>query len=180
MIRLSLAATLILAGPAFAECPPPKDLSAKIDPLMAQLRVAPDEYTARGLANELWIQWATAPDERAQELLDDGLRKRHQQDLRGAWDAFDQLVAYCPDYAEGYNQRAFVAFIKGEYQSALDDLEETLSRDPDHIAAIAGKALTEMAMNGAEAGQETLKQALALNPWLSERRFLLKEPGEEI
>ena len=90
------------------------------------------------------------------------------------------LVAYCPDYAEGYNQRAYIAFLQKDYASALDDLEKALARDPDHIAALAGKALTEMGLGGQEAGQETLKAALKLNPWLTERRFLIEPLGQDI
>ena len=43
-----------------------------------------------------------------------------------------------------------------------------------------GEALTQIGLDGPEAGQETLKQALALNPWLSERRFLIEDPGQDI
>ena len=103
-----------------------------------------------------------------------------QFDLDGAWENFDLLVAYCPHYAEGYNQRAFVAFIRQDYPSAYSDLELALERDPDHIGALAGLALTEMALDGQEAGQATLKEALELNPWLTERQFLLEDPGRDI
>ncbi len=177
LISLIFAAS---TAPAFAACPPPKDLSAMIDPLMNEIAVAPNEMAARLISNQLWEHWATAPDQRAQEMLDSGLRMRAEFNLNGAWEAFDQLVAYCPDYAEGYNQRAFVAFIQKDYVSALDDLEKTLVRDPDHIGALAGKALTEIGLNGPDAGQATLREALKLSRWLTKRRFLIDDEGEDI
>lgn len=147
---------------------------------MAALRTAENERAARQISNQLWELWATAPDDRAQELLNRGLRLRTEYNLMGAWEAFDLLVAYCPDYAEGYNQRAFIAFLQQDYVSALDDLEKALERDPDHIAALAGKALTEIGLGGQEAGQDTLREALRLNPWLSERSLLIEPLGEDI
>ena len=180
-MKMTLALAMgLVATTAWADCPPPRDLSAQIDPLMEAIRNSSNEREAQRIGNQLWALWATAPDDRAQEMLDRGLRYRTEYNFDGAWESFDLLVAYCPDYAEGYNQRAFIAFLRKDYASALDDLEKALARDPDHIAALAGKALTQIGLDGPEAGQETLKQALALNPWLSERRFLIEDPGQDI
>jgi tetratricopeptide (TPR) repeat protein len=165
---------------AASECPAAPDLEAPIQGLMVQLRVAPDENAERVLTDQLWSHWATAPDTRAQDMLDLGMRRRAAFDLRAAWEAFDQLVAYCPDYAEGYNQRAFVAFLWGQYGSALDDLEKALARDPDHIAALAGKALTLIGLGRGEEGQVVLRQALELNPWLPERSMLTEPKAQDI
>jgi len=178
MKRLALLLALA-AGPALADCPP-RDLEAEIAPLMTAVHEAGNEMEARTIMNELWQLWATAPDARAQEFLDDGMRMRAESNLDGAWEAFNRLIAYCPNYAEGYNQRAFVAFIRGDYPSALDDLEKALALDPDHLGALTGKALTEIGIAGPEAGQETLRKALEMNPWLPERRFLLEPEGQEL
>ncbi len=163
-----------------AECPPPPDLDAVVLPLMADLRGAPDANAARVIADRLWALWATAPDVRAQELLDLGLNRRAAYDFRPAWDAFDQLVAYCPDYAEGYNQRAYVAFLWQDFASALGDLERALELDPDHIAALAGKALALIGLGREAEAQDILRQAVEMNPWLPERGLLIDPPGEDI
>jgi tetratricopeptide (TPR) repeat protein len=94
---------------------------------------------------------------------------------------FDRLVDYCPDYAEGYNQRAFIHYLRGDYTPALGQLDEALQRQPLHIAALAGKALTLIAMGREAEGQMVLAQALKLNPWLPERGLLRPELlGEEL
>jgi len=147
---------------------------------MDLVRDAPDETSARRLTNELWEIWARAPDAYAQALLDEGMQRRAAYDFAGATTAFDALIAYCPDYAEGYNQRAFVQFIRQDYSSALEDLERALALAPDHIAALSGRALTLMGLGRMDLGQAALREALALNPWLPERNMLIKDPGEEI
>ncbi|KKL65864.1 hypothetical protein LCGC14_2150700, partial [marine sediment metagenome] len=116
--------------------------------------------------------WADAPDARAQELLDEGLARRGAFDLDGARVAFDALIAYCPSYAEGYNQRAFIAFMREDYAAALVDLDRALARLPLHVAALSGKALTLMGLGRDGEAQEVLRAALTLNPWLPERGLL--------
>ena len=171
---------LFLATPALAECPAPPDHGPAMTTLMERIREAPDQRTARGISQQLWELWATAPDEAAQELLDEGMRRRASYDFLGAIEVLDRLVDYCPGYAEGWNQRAFARFLRQEYSEALVDLDQALALDPDHIAALAGKALTLIGLERNEEAQEVLRAAVALNPWLSERALLDEPEGEEI
>jgi len=179
-MRFLLVLTLI-ASPALAlACPQPlPDRSAERDRLLATVREAPDAAAAQRANNRMWEFWATAPDARAQQLLDDGIRHRGYGELEPALSTFDDLIAYCPDYAEGYNQRGFVLFIMGEYGRALTDLERAVARAPKHYAAMTGLALTLMQLGRMEAGQGVLRRALELNPWLPERRMLAETPGDE-
>ena len=176
-MKLVLTAFALMAGPAFAQtCPEPPDHRAAIAGLIEQVQEAEDERSARLISNEMWQYWADAPDTRAQELLDEGMTRREAHDFAGAVDAFDALVAYCPDYAEGYNQRAFVNFIRQDYVAALPDLERALELSPRHIAAMTGQALTLVALQRPGEAALILRHALDLNPWLVERHLL---PGLE-
>ncbi|SLN49093.1 lipoprotein NlpI [Roseivivax jejudonensis] len=173
----ALIACLLIASPAWADCPAPPDHSDDLDALIAEARAAETEAEGQRISNEMWRHWADAPDEAAQALLDRGMAARRVYDLLAAHEAFDRLVAYCPDYAEGYNQRAFIAFLQQDYAAALPDLEAALEINPRHVAALSGKALTLFGLGRTEAARETLRAALALNPWLSERHLLDAAPG---
>lgn len=172
---------LCLAAPAFAEdCPPAPDHAAAQAGLYAQLQALPSPVGAHELAGELWALWTDAPDEVAQALLDEGMRQRESFDLLGARDTLDRLVDYCPDYVEGYNQRAFANFLAANYEGALYDLNIAQEMAPEHTGVLTGKAFTLMRLGREDEAQEVLRSAVALNPWLSERA-LLKEPmGEDI
>ncbi len=181
MKPLVLAFMLILPSAALADgCPPAQDRSAESEDVLRKIRAAPDEMSARLLTNELWSIWAAAPDARAQELLDRGMERRAAYDFEAAKSAFDELVAYCPDYAEGYNQRAFISFLRQDYGTALDDLERALELAPLHVAAMAGQALTLTRLGRNRAAQSVLREALKLHPWLPERHMLIEEPGQEL
>ncbi|MGR3316627.1 tetratricopeptide repeat protein [Roseovarius indicus] len=174
MRQLAAAAMLgaLAAFPARAECPPPPDHDDALTGLIEKVQAAPDERSAKIISNEMWEIWADAPDKRAQELLDEGMTRRSAYDYAGAVDAFDALIAYCPNYAEGYNQRAFVNFIRQEYEDALPDLERAVELSPRHIAAMTGQALTLTALERKAEAALILREALELNPWLSERALL--------
>jgi len=161
-------------------CPPVADSETAKTEILRQLRLAPDETDARLLSDDLWRIWTEAPDARAQELLDEGMRQREGYDFLGARDTFDALVDYCPDYAEGYNQRAFASFLRQEYDQALIDLDAALQIDPRHVAALSGKALTLMGLGRQDEAQAILREALRLNRWLSERGLLTGPPETDI
>ncbi|MDR9394385.1 MAG: tetratricopeptide repeat protein [Roseovarius sp.] len=186
MRHLLLAPLLLSAaafGPAAAqECPEPPDHAAELGDLIRAARAAPDEAEGRRLSDAMWELWTDAPDTRAQELLDEGMSRRESRDYAGAMDAFEALVAYCPDYAEGYNQRAYIHFLRGDFEAALPDLDRTLARAPRHVAALAGKALTLHALGRNAEAVLALRAALDLNPWLGERHLLpvLEADGEDI
>lgn len=162
-----------LPGMALAqECPAAPDHSASFDRLFSMVQSAPDEATARVVVGQMWALWKDAPDAQAQEVLDRGMRRQSSYDFLGALQDFETLIAYCPGYAEGYNQRAFVRFIHRDYEAALIDLDRVIALSPRHVGALSGRALTLMGLGRLDEAREALLAALALNPWLPERRFL--------
>ncbi len=181
-----LALIFALPGSASADaCPEAPDHIAGIDALIGQVQSATSEREARDISGRMWQLWTDAPDARAQVLLDRGMSRREAWDLLGALEEFDALVAYCPDYAEGYNQRAFVNYLRQNYGAALADLDRAIALSPNHVAALSGRALSLLGLKRLDDARAALNHALELNPWLSERALLapgglLHPPGEEI
>ncbi|WP_299848542.1 hypothetical protein [uncultured Roseovarius sp.] len=174
---------LILASPAVAQtCPDAPDHSDALDTLIEAVQEAQTEMSARQISNDMWQYWADAPDDYAQELLDEGMSRRAAFDYDGAMKALDALVEYCPTFAEGYNQRAFVNFLRQDFATALPDLDRAIELSPRHIAALAGRALTLVGLERKAEAALSLRAALALNPWLSERALLpsLEESEQEL
>ncbi|MFQ1701634.1 tetratricopeptide repeat protein [Loktanella agnita] len=176
-----IAPFCLIAPAAFAKtCPPVPDHAARLDEIIAGLQAAETAADAGLLNQQIWAVWTTAPDEQAQALLDEGMRRRDVFDFLGAGDAFDRLVAYCPDYAEGYNQRAFASYLRQDYDAALIDLNRTLEIVPNHIGALSGKALTLIGLGRHDDAQQVLRAAVALNPWLQERHLIVAPKGTDI
>ena len=170
-MRLALVLCL-LAAPALSECPPPADNSEEMSALIERANAARSPAEGQRVAGEMWRVWLRAPDDVAQEALDAGMRLREVFDFAGALEEFDRLAAYCPDYAEGFNQRAFVNFLREDYAAALPDLDVALRLSPDHVAAQAGRALTLLALGRPAEARAQLLEAVANNPWLAEAALL--------
>ena len=174
-------AVLLCGSQVAAEtCPANPDHDEELSRILGELRVSRGTIEAGLLSDQLWQLWTDAPDQRAQDLLDEGMQRRSRFDLAGAARVLDELVSYCPDYAEGYNQRAFANYLRRDFVSALEDLDRTLEIIPDHIGALSGKSLTLMGLGRTDEAQESLRQALDLNPWLPERTLLTEPMGIDI
>jgi tetratricopeptide (TPR) repeat protein len=173
---LAAGVMILSATFGFAECPVPPDVSAELAPLFEEARAAANDMAGREVSNLMWQIWMRAPDEPAQELLDQGLRQREVYDFLGARETFDRLVTYCPLYAEGFNQRAFISFLTEDYEAALADLDIAQRLNPEHVGVLSGRALTLMNLGRLVEARAQLEAALVYNPWLSER-FLLMPNG---
>lgn len=166
----------LAASPVFAQaCPPVPDHSQRLSEIVSALSMSRGEGEARTLTQQLWALWTDAPDELAQAMLDEGMSRRSSYDFLGARNVLSKLVDYCPDYAEGYNQRAFASYLAQDFESALVDLDRALELVPNHIAALSGKGLTLMGLGRDVEAQDALRSAVEMNPWLQER-VLLEEP----
>jgi tetratricopeptide (TPR) repeat protein len=176
-----IAPLCLLAAPALAQtCPEAPDHSTQLSEILSELKSAQNEMAGRELSNRLWELWTDAPDATAQGMLDDGMSRRSVYDLLGARRVFSRLIDYCPNYAEGYNQRAFASFLSEDYEGALADLDRTLAIIPNHVGALSGKALTLIALGRNEEGQAALRAAVDLNPWLQERALLDPPLGTDL
>lgn len=173
------AILLALSLPASAsDCPTVADNTAEKDRLHRELLATKTEMSGRVVGGRLWAIWSTAPNDKAQDMLDRGLARLRQADFDRAEQHFNDLITYCPHYAEGWNQRAYAHFLRHNYDESLDDLAETLVREPRHFGALAGRALVFMNMGRTKLGHKALREALKVNPWLSERGLL--PPGNDI
>ncbi len=105
--------------------------------LLAELQQTRSRADGLYLTRHLVEIFATAPNREAQKLLEQGMSRRQAEDAGAAQAALDELVSYCPDFAEGYHQRALLRQEEGDLESALADLDRALEAAPDHLAAMA-------------------------------------------
>jgi tetratricopeptide (TPR) repeat protein len=181
LLGAALAAGLLAAPAGAAErCPPPEERAEDRDRLLDALAGAETEAEGRALGDALRHLWAEAPDARAQALIDRVFERRRAYDFAAAEEAARAVVAYCPDFAEGWNQLATVLFERGRLDASLDVIPKVLALEPKHFGALSGRALILMRQGRARLGQKALREALAVHPWLAERGMLIEVPGEDL
>lgn len=146
-----------------------EDEEASFDILFENLRIAPDEATARAIAEEIWTLW-TAPDDKMVAARFAAIISQFGLGGPGAQiPLIDALIADYPDYPEGWNLRATAKFFNGDYEGSLADISETLVREPRHFGALAGRVLIYHTMGRRDEALVAIKAALEVHPFLSER-----------
>lgn len=179
-MRYVLLILIFAACPAFA-CPDQPERAAERASLLAALANAETYTQARPAIGDMWKFWQTAPDEQAQEWLDEGLSRIRQADLEKAVQVLTGLVDYCPEYAEGYNQLAFAQFLQEAYDSSEENLKRAIELEPNHFGAISGLGLISVRMGKIETAKVWIRRAVAINPFLNERHILdLPETSDEL
>lgn len=164
-------------GPATA-IKPGFDRQAHLDDIFERLKTAPDEISSRLIVDKLWLTWMTAPDEAAAESLNQALRARGGYNFDKALGILDALIERLPDYAESWNQRSYIHFLKKDYDKSLLDCEKALELEPRHIGCLSGMArILIRHQKRYRAGKSLLDRAMDLHPWIHER-VLLKEIPE--
>ena len=54
---------------------------------------------------------------------------------------FTQVIDIKPDFAEGWNKRATVHFMMGNFDQSMQDIIKTLELEPRHFGALDGMGL---------------------------------------
>src|SRR5262245_46063266 len=75
-----------------------------------------------------------------------------------------------PDFAEGWNKRATVRYLRGDYTGAIADCEETLARKPHHFGALSGQGLCHVALGQYHEAAGLFRRTLAVHPQLAAAR----------
>jgi len=160
--------------------------------LFEALASAKSAQVAKNAESAIWEYWFDqSPTPNVRASLDAGMERREAYDYEAAENHFDLVVTSAPDYAEGYNQRAFIRFLRENYEEAQADLEVVLSLEPDHFGAMSGMYHILQIQNRPKAAIKILQKAVKVHPWLNEHAALPKamwpdnyrkihEPGQEI
>jgi Tfp pilus assembly protein PilF len=150
-----LAATF-LAGTATAG-------ETDLDPLFDALRDA-DPAGAQEIENRIWEEWSRSGSAAMDLLLERGREALEAGEIDVAIEHFSALVDHAPDFAEAYNARATAYFQSGAYGLALEDIRQTLARNPRHFGAMSGLAFILEEIGEEEGALEAWRAVEALHP----------------
>ena len=90
-----------------------------------------------------------------------------------AIDLFSKVIVEIPDFAEGWNKRATVRFLLGDFYGSLKDIEEVLKRQPRHFGAISGSGLIHIHNSNFLEAYKSYKKLIEIDPQNGDsKRFL--------
>ena len=115
----------------------------------------------------LFRSWTESDDDVVALLMNQGLAAMARHDLRAALGKFEQIVKIAPGFAEGWNKRATVYYLIGNYSGSLQDIERTLNLEPRHFGALSGRGLVLLELEDMKAALASFEAALKVYPQLS-------------
>lgn len=157
--------SILLLQPASADQNDPR-----LDELFARLQTVEDETAAAEITSHIWRLWRESRNAMVEEAMERGSRAIAANRLVRAERWFDQVIDMSPDFAEGWNQRATVRYLRGRHAESAADIRRTLLLEPRHFGALAGLGLVYMELGRDAAALDAFRRALAVNPHLSGAR----------
>ena len=116
--------------------------SDKLNKLFDDLYDAKSLTQAEKIEDKIWKNWTKHPkSEYLTSKLENGTYSMYHQQYRMALKLFTDVINEDPKWAEGWNKRATLLFIMGNYEKSLDDIERVLDLEPRHFGALSGKVI---------------------------------------
>ncbi len=139
---------------------------SRLEGLFESLKRAPNKDVAETLQTEIWEIWCATPDTTTRTLMQWGMTALDENRLEVAEQAFSRVVIYDAEFAEGWNKRATVRFVMGDFEGSAADVERTLKLEPRHFGALSGLGQILMRYDEIRGAVRAFEAALALNPHL--------------
>jgi tetratricopeptide (TPR) repeat protein len=171
-IRAVVAATLLCllavaaARPALADQNDPR-----LPQLFDVLRKSDNSRKIEQTEAQIWRIWSR----HGESASVDRLMQRAQMLMAAdqvalAADIYDAIIKRDPEFAEGWNRRATLRFMTGDYDGSVADIQKVLALEPRHFGALAGLGMIYMAVDEPEGALRAFEAALAIHPHLPAAR----------
>jgi tetratricopeptide (TPR) repeat protein len=138
---------------------------AHLEALFAEL-ANPGNENWRSTQAQIYAAWNHSGSPSMDLLAQRADTAMEEQDLETALSFLDDLVRLAPDYAEGWNKRATVHFLRDQYGRALEDIARTLTLEPRHFGAYAGLGIILDRLGDKKGALEAYRRAIAIHPHL--------------
>ena len=158
---LALAVGLAAAASVHADQTDPR-----LEPLFQELKNASDPNEVGAAEQAIWGIWMESGNEEVDQLLRQGSIYMQMQSFDAALSHFNAVIEAKPDFAEGWNKRATLYYLMGEYQRSIADCEKTLALEPRHFGALFGLGLLYTHLDDEPKAIDALERALKLHPHL--------------
>ncbi|MDA1089833.1 MAG: tetratricopeptide repeat protein [Proteobacteria bacterium] len=173
-LRLMLVAVLLtvamLPASALAD-----QTSADLDDLFNRLKRSTNALEAAAIEGFIWKVWVHRGVAEVDQNMAHGIVAMAGGDFKGSLSYFDRVVRRDPDFAEGWNKRATVYFLMGNFDASVADIGKTLALEPRHFGALSGMGLIYDSIGNPAAAVKVWEKALEINPHMATIRRRIEE-----
>ena len=167
------------------EAPPPSAptdaaLPTDLDGLFTALRRERDATRAARISRSIWREWNRYEDETVNLFAGWAASAMSRKKYAVALDLLDRVTVMAPDYAEGWNKRATLHFMRRDYAKSLADIERTLALEPRHFGALAGLGTILVQLDRKPEALTAWYRALAVYPTMKSAQKAVARLEEEL
>jgi tetratricopeptide (TPR) repeat protein len=153
-------------GQVVVEETDPGETLSKLDGLYEDLAGAEDPAARQRVARDIRRIWMDSGSDTVDLLMARAGSAIQAEDHGLALDLLDVVVVLEPSFAEGWNRRATVHYMKEDFGKSLVDIERTLALEPRHWGALSGLAIIQRRLGFDEQALSTFRRALEIHPGL--------------
>ncbi|WP_306027923.1 tetratricopeptide repeat protein [Stappia sp. MMSF_3263] len=138
--------------------------TSELDTLFADLAGVTSEDQAKPIVSRIQRIWSTSGSATVDLLMSRAGSAMKAKNLPLALDLLDVVVRLAPDYAEGWNRRATVNYLREDFGRAMVDIERVLAIEPRHWGAMSGLGIILRRIGRDDEALETFRQVLKIHP----------------
>ena len=162
-LMLAFALALLLALGTIATASADQN-DPELDVLFRDLKAAQSSQQVRAIEMEIWGHWFSSGSEEIDQMLRQGDIALSTRRFNRSLVLLNEVIARRPDLSEGWNRRATLRYVMGDYEGSIADIDETLEREPRHFGARSGLGLCYLALGNEEEALSAFEGALIHNP----------------
>lgn len=144
--------------------------ASRLDRMFDELARATTKERADRIAGHILRRMTASGSDTVDLLMNRAAVAMRRKDYGLALDLLDGVVRLKPDFAEGWNRRATVNFLAGDYGRSIADIEQTLKLEPRHWGALVGLSVIMVSMDQKAAAVDVMTRALEIHPFLEDTR----------
>lgn len=157
-----------------------EDKARLLSDLYAHLATAEDEAQAKKTSERIERLWLLSGSETVNLLMERAAKAMAEKKFEKAEKLLDQVIGLAPDYAEGFNRRAYINFSQNKYEQAVGDLRRVLALEPNHYKALEGLAQIWRDTGNKPGALRVMRQLIDVNPFFPGAKGVIDELKNEV
>ena len=173
---LATAMLLLAYAPANADQTDPK-----LDKLFAALQTSLSNASASSLEREIWAIWTRYPDDQAiNRQMDRAIKMMNAGRLDDAEAMFSAIISRKPAFAEAWNKRATVRFLRSDDAGSANDILQVIKLEPRHFGALSGLGMIKVREGDLQGALQAYRAAQRINPFLPNIEVIIDRLGQRL
>ena len=146
----------------------------RLDILFLNVKDSQNEVASSIYITSIWRIWSETNNQNSQQLYDLGNQLLKHRKYEQSLAIFTDLINKEPNFAEGWNKRATLHFLMGNFNESIQDINKTLTLEPRHFGALDGLGQIQFKLNNFYESIQTYEKLLTIVPHSSSAKKMLE------